>query len=312
MLAGAGQVLLETLYLSLDPYMYGRMVGNQSYAKAASLGAPIPGEAICRVLQSTSSEFEPGEMVSSHSGWQTHSIANANELRRLPADDLPLTVFLGILGMPGFTAYGGLRMIGKPAQGETLAVAAATGPVGAAVSQIARNWGAKVIGIAGGSEKVNLLKELGVDHAVDHRAQNFEGMLARVADEGIDIYFENVGARTWRAVLPLLNDHARVPVCGTVGDYNGTSVDSPRGFGEEIMRTILQKRLLVQGFVVRELGPELRAEFEREMINWIRAGKVTYFEDIFDDFERTPEIFVDMLKGRNTGKTIVQLTGTHY
>lgn len=216
-----GEVLLRTRWLSLDPYMRGRMSAAKSYARPVEIGEVMVGQTVSEVVASENPAFAEGDLVLSQSGWQDYAVSDGQGLRRLDPADGPPSRFLGLLGMPGMTAYAGLLEIGRPKAGETVAVAAATGPVGSLVGQIARLKGARAVGIAGGPEKCAYLTEtLGFDAAVDHRADDFPETLARACPDGIDVYFENVGGAVFDAVLPLLNDFARVPVCGLVSGYN--------------------------------------------------------------------------------------------
>jgi NADPH-dependent curcumin reductase len=225
----AGQLLLETQYLSLDPYMRGRMDDRKSYATPVRLGDVMGGEAVARVLASNRSDFAEDDIVLAPTGWRTHALSDGTgpygrSLRKLDPTVAPVTTGLGVLGMPGFTAYSGMRVIGKPQPGETVVVAAASGPVGSLVGQLAKLAGARAVGIAGGADKCALVKdELRFDAAIDHRAADFPAQLAAACPNGIDIYFENVGGVIWQAVLPFLNKYARVPVCGLIAQYNGVS-----------------------------------------------------------------------------------------
>ena len=213
----SGQILLEVQYLSLDPYMRGRMDDRKSYAKPLQLGDVMTGETVARVIASNRPDYKEGDIVLAPTGWRTHALYEAAGLRKLDPTFAPVTTGLGILGMPGFTAYAGLCLIGKPKPGETVVVAAASGPVGSVVGQLAKIAGARAIGIAGGSEKCAFVKQqLRFDAAIDHRATDFPAQLAAACPNGIDVYFENVGGAIWQAVLPLLNDFARVPVCGLI------------------------------------------------------------------------------------------------
>src|SRR5579875_2778998 len=218
-----GQVLLRTIYLSLDPYMRGRMSTAKSYAASLELGDVILGGTVCEVLESRSESLAAGDIVLAYSGWQTHAVAEATQLRRLDPAQAPVSTAVGVLGMPGFTAYAGLLELGRPKPGETVVVAAAAGPVGSAVGQIARIKGARAVGIAGGSEKCRiLLQTYGFDAAVDHRSPTFVDDLAAATPDGIDVYFENVGGEVTDAVIERLNLYARMPVCGQVAGYNAT------------------------------------------------------------------------------------------
>src|ERR1700757_2264988 len=219
----AGQVLLRVEYLSLDPYMRGRMDDRKSYAKPVPLGGVMEGESVATVIASQHPGYWEGDVVLAKTGWRTHATSDRADLRKLDPAVAPVTTGLGVLGMPGFTAYGGLRVIGKPRPGETVVVAAASGPVGSLVGQLAKLGGARAVGIAGGPEKCAYVKdELRFDAAIDHRDADFAAKLAAACPNGIDVYFENVGGAICQAVLPLLNKFARVPVCGLIAQYNAT------------------------------------------------------------------------------------------
>src|SRR5579864_5456982 len=244
-----GQVLLRVQYLSLDPYMRGRMDDRESYAPPTPLGGVMPGESVATVVASHHPGYSTGDIVLAQTGWRTHALSDRPDLRKLDPAVAPVTTGLGVLGMPGFTAYGGLRIIGKPAPGETVVVAAASGPVGSLVGQLAKLAGARAVGIAGGPEKCAYVKdELGFDAAVDHRAADFAAQLAAACPDGIDVYFENVGGAVWQAVLPLLNKFARVPVSGLVAQYNDTGPGDGPDRLPATMREILFKSLTVRGF----------------------------------------------------------------
>ncbi len=217
-----GQILLKVQYLSLDPYMRGRMDDRKSYAKPVPLGGVMEGESVALVIASKHPAYSEGDLVLARTGWRTHALTDRADLRKLDPAVAPVTTGLGVLGMPGFTAYGGLRVIGKPKPGETVVVAAASGPVGSLVGQLAKIAGARAVGIAGGSEKCTYVKdELRFDAAIDHRDPDFAAKLAAACPNGIDVYFENVGGAVWQAVLPLLNKFGRVPVSGLIAQYNG-------------------------------------------------------------------------------------------
>src|SRR6266700_760018 len=218
----AGQILLRVQSLSLDPYMRGQMDDRKSYAKPVPLGGVMDGEAVATVIASHHPGYSEGDIVLARTGWRTHALSDRADLRKLDPAVAPVTTGLGVLGMPGFTAYGGLRLIGKPAPGETVVVAAASGPVGSLVGQLAKIAGARAVGIAGGPEKCAFVKdELRFDAAVDHKGADIAAKLTAACPDGIDVYFENVGGAVWQAVLPLLNQFARVPVSGLVAQYSG-------------------------------------------------------------------------------------------
>jgi NADPH-dependent curcumin reductase CurA len=303
-----GEVLLRTVYLSLDPYMRGRISGAVSYAKGVDIGDVVVGESVCEVLESRAPDRSPGDVVLAAPGWQTHAVVEADQTRRLDPAAAPVSTALGVLGMPGFTAYAGLLEIGRPQPGDTVVVAAATGPVGSAVGQIAKLKGARAVGIAGGPEKCRaLIQEFGFDAAVDHRSSTFGDDLAAVTPGGVDIYFENVGGHVTDAVVQRLNKFARVPVCGLVSAYNAT--EAPPGPDQlpTFLRKVLQLSLTVRGFINDEFVPTHHDEFLRDMAGWVSDGSVRYREDIVEGLEQAPAAFRGMLAGRNFGKVLVQV-----
>lgn len=303
-----GQVLLRTRYLSLDPYVRGRMSDAKSYAAPMEVGDVIVGGTVSEVVESAADGCSPGDLVLSYGGWQEYSLEPADRLRRLDPSVAPVATALGVLGMPGFTAYAGLLAIGKPQPGETVAVAAATGPVGSAVGQIAKLHGARAVGIAGGEDKVAHLRELGFDAALDHRAPDLPGRLADAAPDGIDVYFENVGGAVWDTVLPQLNEFARVPVCGLAANYNATSLPEGPDRSGLLMGAMLSRSLTLRGFIQREFVEAMFEDFLRDMTDWVADGKVQHTEDITEGLKRAPEVFVGMLNGRNLGKTLIQVS----
>ncbi len=301
-----GQVLLGIRYLSLDPYMRGRMSAARSYAKPVDVGAVMEGGTVGQVLASRHPDYAAGDLVLSHSGWQTHAVAEGSTLRKLDPAAAPVSTALGVLGMPGFTAYAGLLTIGRPKPGETVVVAAASGPVGSAVGQIARIHGARAVGIAGGVDKCAFVRELGFDAAVDHRAPDFAAQLAAACPKGIDVYFENVGGAVWDAVFPLLNEFARIPVCGLIAQYNATGDFPGPDRLPVVMRDVLSKSLTLRGFIQREFADQ-RPAFYREMAGWIAQGRLRYREDIVTGLENAPQAFIGLLEGRNFGKLVIEV-----
>lgn len=306
---GAGQVLLQVLWLSLDPYMRGRMDAAKSYIKPVEVGAVMEGGTVARVLDSRHEGFAAGDIVLSFSGWQRYALDDGASLRKLDPAAAPPSTALGVLGMPGFTAWAGLLQIGRPQAGETVVVAAASGAVGSAVGQIARIHGARAVGIAGGADKCAFVRDvLGFDAVVDHRAPDFEARLGDACPDGIDVYFENVGGKVWDAVFPLLNDFARVPVCGLIAQYN----DMPQaGPGPDrvalLMRDILKKSLTLRGFIQREFL-SLQPEFLAQAQGWIRSDRLRYREDVVEGLDQAPQALIDLLQGRNFGKLVVKVS----
>ncbi|MFC0220505.1 NADP-dependent oxidoreductase [Pseudochelatococcus lubricantis] len=304
-----GQILLRVLYLSLDPYMRGRMSAAESYAAPVEIGAVMEGGTVARVEQSRHPGYAEGDIVLSHSGWQTYALSDGTGLRKLDPAAAPVSTALGVLGMPGFTAWAGLSIIGQPKPGETVAVAAASGAVGSVVGQIARIRGARTVGIAGGPEKCAWVRnELGFDAVVDHRASDFAGQLATACPDGIDVYFENVGGKVWDAVFPLLNNHARVPVCGLIASYNARpgDIEGPDRL-PGLFRAILTRSLHIRGFIQTEFA-DRRAEFYREAADWIASGRLRYREDIVDGLANAPQAFIGLLEGRNFGKLLIRVS----
>jgi NADPH-dependent curcumin reductase len=301
-----GQLLLQTKILSLDPYMRGRMNDAKSYAASVELGEVMEGEVIAEILESRHPAYRKGDLVQGRTGWRTHAAVNADAVWRIETGGNPPTTALGVLGMPGFTAYAGMKVIGQPQTGETVVVAAASGPVGSLVGQLARIAGARAVGIAGGATKCAYVRnEFRFDAAIDHRAEGFSEALAAACPDGIDIYFENVGGPIWDAVLPLLNRYARVPVCGLIAHYNDAK---PTGGSSatETMLTVLRRSLLIRGFINTEFAPGHYDSFLKELSPLVRSGDIRYREDISEGLEAAPGAFIDMLAGRNFGKALVR------
>ena len=303
---GEGQVLLRTIWLSLDPYMRGRMSDAPSYATPVPIGGVMEGGTVSEVIASNNPGFAKGDIVMSRAGWQTHALSNGKDLRKVDPKLGSISTAVGVLGMPGMTAYTGLLDIGKPQPGETVVVAAASGAVGSAVGQIARIKGARAIGIAGGKDKCDYVtKELGFDACLDHRDPDLAAKLKDACPKGIDVYFENVGGAVFEAVFPLLNAFARVPVCGLIAHYNDTEASTPK-WAAAMMRAVLTKRLTIRGFIVSDFAAR-HADFLRDMSGWVRDGKVKHRECITEGLERAPGAFMGLLKGANFGKQLVRV-----
>ena len=305
---GDGQVLVHNRLLSLDPYMYRRMIDGPSYDPPLALGATMVGATVGRVVESRRAGFAAGDLVLAYGGWQEYSLSDGTDLNRLPADFSQPSYALGVLGMPGYTAYHGLLRIGVPQAGETVVVSAATGAVGSVVGQLAKLRGCRAVGIAGGSEKCGYaVRELGFDACIDHRAANLRELLTAECPKGIDVYFENVGGAVLRAVLPLLNVGARIPVCGQIAGMTQTALpDGPDRTGN-LTATVLVKRLRMQGFIISDHYGEPFLEFSRDMRGWLGSGAIRYREYVVDGFEAAPATFIEMMRGGNLGKTIVRL-----
>jgi NADPH-dependent curcumin reductase CurA len=305
---GDGQLLIRTQYLSLDPYMRGRMSDAPSYAPPVKVGGLMVGATVGEVVESGDPGVKPGEVVLAAIGWQKYGLAVAATVRRLDPSQVPVTTALGVLGMPGFTAYAGLTEIGRPQPGETVVVAAASGPVGATAGQLAKIGGSRVVGIAGGEEKVAYLRELGFDVALDHRAPDFRQQLKAATPDGIDVYFENVGGHVWDAVFPRLNKFARIPVCGLVAHYNDTALPPGPDRAAALMSAILRKSLTVRGFIQTDHADALEDEFLARATPWVQDGSLKYREHIVDGLENAPEAFIGMLDGKNFGKLIIKVS----
>jgi NADPH-dependent curcumin reductase len=251
---------------------------------------------------------EVGNIVLSHSGWRTHAVSKGDGLRKLDPNAAPISTALGVLGMPGFTAWAGLLIIGKPQPGETVVVAAASGAVGSVVGQIAKLKGARAVGIAGGVSKCEYVRhELGFDEVIDHRAPDFAERLAAACPKGVDVYFENVGGVVWDAVLPLLNLFARIPVCGLIAQYNEEGPFQGPDRLPIVMRQVLTKSLSIRGFIQREFADQ-RPAFYREMAGWLKSGQIKYREDVIEGLENAPQAMIGLLEGRNFGKLLIKVS----
>jgi len=304
---GPGEVLLQMLWLSLDPYMRGRISDARSYAAPTPLGEAPPTEAVARVIVSNDPALAAGDTVVVYDQWRDHAVRKAADCRKLDPTLAPVQTALGVLGMPGRTAYTGLKHIGKPKPGETLVVGAATGAVGGLVGQIARLQGARTVGIAGGAEKCLYATEtLGFDACLDRHQPDLAARLAEACPNGIDVYFELTGGDILAAVLPLLNPFARIPVCGTIASYNATTPPPGPDQLPALMRLILTRSLTVRGFIVGEFAADT-PEFEAAMSNWLNEGVVAYREAISQGIESMVPAFIGMLEGQNFGKTLVKL-----
>ena len=305
---GAGQVLCRVIHLSLDPYMRGRISPAKSYAKGVGIGEVITGGSVSQVIVSKSPDFAEGDIVFGYTGWQGYVVMEAGQLKIVDPKLAPISTALGVLGMPGMTAYTGLANIGKPQKGETLVVAAASGAVGSAVGQIAKIKGCRTIGVAGSTDKCAfVVDELGFDACLNHRDPDFAEQLGSACPDGIDIYWENVGGAVFEAVLPLCNEFARIPVCGLIAHSNATELPSGPNQVPGVMRSVLTKRLRIQGFIVWDFADQ-EAEFIETMSRWIGEGRVKYREDFVDGLENAPSAFQGLLQGNNFGKLVVRVS----
>ncbi len=304
----AGQILLRTLFLSLDPYMRGRMSDAPSYAAPVPISGVMVGGTVSRVEISMHPGFKQGDLVLGYCGWQHYALSDGRGLTKLDPLMQHPSLALGVLGMPGFTAYMGLLEIGQPKLGETVVVAAASGAVGAVVGQLAKIKGCRVVGIAGGPDKCRyVVEELGFDACIDHRRADFAQLLAAACGQGIDVYFESVGGAVFDAVLPLLNARARIPLCGLIAHYNATSPPPRPDRLGLLMRTLLTKRIRMQGFIIFDDYGDRFHEFLGPMSRWVAAGEVKFREDIVDGLANAPQAFIGLLEGRNFGKLVVRV-----
>ena len=299
---GPVEVLARTIYLSLDPYMRGRMNEGRSYAKPADLGQVMVGGTVSEILESNHPGFARGDFVVGYDGWQAYAVSTSAGMRKLDPRHAPISTALGVLGMPGMTAYVGLLDIGQPRAGETVVVSAAAGAVGSAVGQIAKIKGCRVVGIAGERAKCeHVERDLGFDACVSYRTDDLFGALRVACPQGIDVYFENVGGAVLDAVLRLINQGARIPLCGLISQYNATEA-AP---GPNI-RPLLFNRALIKGFIVSD-HMDRAADFLRDCTQWVRDGRLKYREDIVKGLENAPAAFIGLFEGRNLGKLLVQV-----
>ncbi|MBY6190362.1 NADP-dependent oxidoreductase [Microbulbifer agarilyticus] len=305
---GDGEILLRTIYLSLDPYMRGRMSDAKSYAEPVAIGEVMVGGSICRVEESKHPGFTKGDLVVAFGGWQDYSLSDGEGVIKLDSAMPNPSYGLGVLGMPGLTAYMGLMDIGQPKAGETLVVAAATGAVGSLVGQIGKIQGCKVVGIAGSQEKCDYaVNELGFDACLNHHAEDLDEQLAKACPAGIDVYYENVGGKVFDAVLPLINPKARIPLCGLIAQYNATELPAGPDRMPMLMGNLLVKRAKMQGFIVFDDYGHRYDEFQQAMVPWLMSGKIKYREDKVTGLENAVEAFIGLLQGENFGKLVVEV-----
>lgn len=297
-----GQVALESLYISVDPYMRGRMNDTRSYSQPFEIDEPIHGGVVARVIESKSEALKSGDVVVGMLDWATKAVVDAKSVRKIDEQIAPISTALGVLGMTGMTAYFGLLDIGNPQPGETVVVSAAAGAVGSIVGQIAKIKGARVVGIAGSDEKLQHLKaDLGFDEVINYKTEDIQKALDRTCPDGIDVYFENVGGEIGDAVLDRLNPFARVPVCGAISGYNAQQDIGPR-----VQSKLIIARARMQGFLVGDYGKRFK-EAAEQLGQWVSEGKLRYEETIFEGFDRVPDAFLGLFDGSNTGKLLVKV-----
>lgn len=305
---GRGEIISRTIYLSLDPYMRGRMNEGKSYAAPVEIGETMCGGTVSQVLKSNNPEFAKDDYILTYDGWQEYAVSDGKGARKLDPTQAPISTAVGVLGMPGMTAYMGLLEIGQPQSGETVVVAAATGAVGSNVGQIARLKGCRVVGIAGSREKCEFaLNELGFDACINYKDAGFRENLKTACPEGIDVYFENVGGMVFETIIPLLNFQSRIPVCGLIAHYNDTELPAGPNVLPKLMRMVLTQRVTIRGFIVSDFSNKQGA-FLRDMSKWIADGKIKYKEDIVEGLDNAVGAFQGLLEGNNFGKLLIQVS----
>lgn len=297
---GEGEVLCRTIYLSLDPYMRGRMNEARSYAPSVGIGQVMVGGTVSEVIESRHPALARGDILAGYDGWQAYAVSRGG--RKLDPKEAPISTALGVLGMPGMTAYVGLLDIGQPKPGETVVVSAASGAVGSAVGQIAKIKGCRAVGVAGGPDKCRyVVQELGFDACVDYKGEDVLDGLKRACPSGIDVYFENVGGKVLDAVLRLINRNARIPLCGLVSQYNAPELPPGPNIGP-----LLGNRALIKGFIIGD-HMDRQAAFLADCGRWVREGRLKYREDVVEGLERAPSALIGLLEGKNFGKLIVRV-----
>ncbi|MBB3110822.1 hypothetical protein FHS18_002889 [Paenibacillus phyllosphaerae] len=298
------QVVVQSHYLSVDPYMRGRMSDAKSYIAPYALNEVIVGGIVGEVVASKSDKLQVGDKVLGMLGWQIYNVVDAGNVTKVDDSIAPLSAYLSVLGLTGLTAYFGLLDIGQPKEGETVVVSGAAGAVGMLVGQIAKIKGARVVGIAGSDEKVAFLKgELGFDEAINYKTANLQEAVAQACPNGVDVYFDNVGGVVSDAVMSQLNDHARIPLCGAISSYNATDGD----LGPRMQTKLIKTRSLMKGFVLSDYASRMQ-EGAKALAQWLSEGKLKYEETIVEGFENVPQAFLGLFKGENIGKQLVKVT----
>ncbi|RYY25348.1 MAG: NADP-dependent oxidoreductase [Sphingomonadales bacterium] len=320
---GPGEVLLQTLWISVEPYMVLAASGALAarpreartrmqslmvrYAAGVEIGEAMPGPAVCRVIKSRHPGFGEGEIVTSYSGWQSLALDDGSLLRKIPAGPVPLPAFLGVLGIPGLTGYAGMKVIGAPRGDDMVVVSAAMGAVGAVAADVARQAGAPTVGITSTERKrLQMVEELGFTFGADRKAEDFSDQLKQACPRGVDVYFENVGGMVWWTVFPLLRAFARIPVSGTLTNYMPGAGEGERDRVPELMKQVVPRRLRIQGFAVFDY-PELEDEFTEVIGDRIASGAFTYVEDRYEGLGSTPQALQDIVDGKTSGKVVIHL-----
>lgn len=300
---GDGEVLRRTIYLSLDPYMRGRMSDAASYATPVKIGDVMGGHTVSQVVESRNPDFSKGEFVTGYDGWQAYGLSTGKELRKLDPKAVPISTAIGVLGMPGMTAFVGLMDIGQPKPGETVVVSAASGAVGAVVGQLAKVKGCRAVGIAGSPGKCKyVVEELGFDACINYKTDDLVPALKAACPAGVDIYFENVGGAVFAAILRVINRGARIPLCGIISEYNATG--NPAGPN---LRPLLVNRAMMKGFIVSDHNDRAPA-FLQEVAPLVMSGRIKFREDIVEGLDNAPEAFIGLLQGKNFGKLMVRVS----
>ena len=298
-----GEVLNRTIYLSLDPYMRGRMSDRASYAAPVELGSVMVGGGVSQVMQSNHPQFSAGDFVLGYDGWQAYGVSKGETLRKLDPKQAPISYALGITGMPGMTAYFALLDVGQPQSGETVVISAASGAVGSVAGQIAKIKGCRVVGVAGSDAKCDyVVKELGFDECINRNTQDLNSALKAACPDGIDVYFDNTAGAILEAVLQQINLGARIPLVGLISQYNAENPPP----GPNLM-PLLVKRALIKGFLVSDYQ-QRQAEFLNDVVQWLQVGKLKYKEDVVEGLENAPRAFIGLLQGKNFGKLIVKVS----
>ncbi|MGK9430066.1 NADP-dependent oxidoreductase [Bacillus atrophaeus] len=302
-----GEVLVKTLYVSVDPYMRGRMQNTKSYVEPFALDEALSGGVIAEVVSDGDGQFKKGDIVIGNLNWQEYSAASESALRKIDTSIAPASAYLGILGMTGLTAYFGLMDIGRPKQGETVVVSGAAGAVGSTVGQIAKIKGARVVGIAGSDEKIAYLKdELQFDEAINYKTEDdIQKALADACPDGVDVYFDNVGGQISDSVMNLLNEFARIPVCGAISSYNAESEKDD--MGPRVQSKLIKTKALMQGFIVSDYS-ERFPEGAKQLAEWLKDGKLHYEETITEGFDKIPDAFLGLFQGKNKGKQLIKVS----
>ena len=298
-----GEVLRRTIYLSLDPYMRGRMSDAKSYATPVNIGEVMGGHTVSEVIESRNPDFKQGDFVTGYDGWQAYGVSSGKDLRKLDAKAVPISTAIGVLGMPGMTAFVGLMDIGQPKAGETVVVSAASGAVGAVVGQLAKIKGCRAVGIAGSSDKCKyVVEELGFDACINYKTDDLVPALKAACPGGVDIYFENVGGKVFAAILRVINKGARIPLCGVISEYNATeNAPGPN------LRPLLVNRAMIKGFIVSD-HPDRAPAFLQEVAPLVISGRIKFREDIVDGLDNAPSAFIGLLQGKNFGKLMVRVS----